>query len=170
MLKYKSCCEEPSNASIASSFGASKDLQNNLMTSLGDVDSPAFTTLNRIHDPKIREVIIHMYLFPFLILFLIFIYISLYIFPNSNYQTITLMTQHSASRRMPVKVYRTNLEAEKVFPKYFETTLYDLFLKIHWRGATPDDRIGIICQVLKKIIIIFIIIIIHLISIRVIQK
>lgn len=57
------------------------------------------------------------------------------------------MTQHSPSRRMPVKTYRLNLENEGVFPNYFGTTLYELFLRIHWRGATPDDRIGIICQV-----------------------
>lgn len=58
MLKYKSCCEDSSNNSISSSLGTSKDTQNNLMTSLGDLDSPAYTTLNRIQNPLIREVII----------------------------------------------------------------------------------------------------------------
>eukprot|EP01035_Chromulina_nebulosa_P016923 gene16923-22414_t len=32
------------------------------------------------------------------------------------------------------------------FPLYFETVLYPLFLKLHWKGSTPDDRIGIICE------------------------
>jgi hypothetical protein len=46
-----------------------------------------------------------------------------------------------------VKSYRGDLESSGVFPKYFGTTLYDLFLSIHWKGATPDDRVGLICQV-----------------------
>lgn len=57
------------------------------------------------------------------------------------------MTQHAPNLRMPVKTYRTELESSGVFPKYFGTALYELFLNIHWKGATPDDRIGIICQV-----------------------
>lgn len=34
-----------------------------------------------------------------------------------------------------------------VFPPYFDTSLYPLFLKMHWNGATPDERVGLICQV-----------------------
>jgi hypothetical protein len=114
MLKYKSCCEEPA-ASVAGSFGA-KESALPLMTSLADPESPALSTLNRIQDHRIREV-------------------------------IALMTQHAPCHRMPVKTYRTDLESSGVFPSYFGSTLYELFLSIHWRGATPDDRIGIICQV-----------------------
>jgi len=34
-----------------------------------------------------------------------------------------------------------------VFPGYFDAGLYPLFLKMHWNGVTPDDRINLICQV-----------------------
>jgi hypothetical protein len=34
-----------------------------------------------------------------------------------------------------------------IFPAFFETSIYPLFLKMHWNGFTPDDRINIICQV-----------------------
>ena len=33
-------------------------------------------------------------------------------------------------------------------PSYFETCIYPLYLKLHWQGVTPDDRIIIICEVL----------------------
>lgn len=33
-----------------------------------------------------------------------------------------------------------------VFPAHFDSTLYPLFLEIHFSGNTPDDRINIICQ------------------------
>lgn len=34
-----------------------------------------------------------------------------------------------------------------VFPGYFDAGLYPLFLKMHWNGVTPDDRVNLICQV-----------------------
>lgn len=68
MLKYKSFCEDsisssssssvPNNTPLSSSLGTSKDSQSNLMTSLGETDSPAYKTLNRIQDPHIKEVIL----------------------------------------------------------------------------------------------------------------
>jgi phosphoinositide-3-kinase, regulatory subunit 4 len=120
MLKYKSCCEEPaSSGSVAGSLGA-KESTLPLMTSLADPESPALSTLNRIQDERIREV-------------------------------IAQMTQHAPCRRMPVKTYRADLETSGVFPSYFGSTLYELFLSIHWRGATPDDRVGIICQVRARL-------------------
>jgi hypothetical protein len=33
------------------------------------------------------------------------------------------------------------------FPAYFDSSLYPLFLKMHWNGITPDDRVNIFCQV-----------------------
>lgn len=53
MLKYKACCED--NSATASSLGSNAPQP---MTSLGDPDSPALTTLNRIRDPRIREVLV----------------------------------------------------------------------------------------------------------------
>jgi hypothetical protein len=35
------------------------------------------------------------------------------------------------------------------FPAYFDSSLYPLFLKMHWNGITPDDRVNIFCQVLS---------------------
>ena len=32
------------------------------------------------------------------------------------------------------------------FPPYFASSLYPLFLKLHWTGVTPDDRVNLICQ------------------------
>jgi len=61
-------------------------------------------------------------------------------------RVIGLMTQHNPNRRKNVGAYRSKLVECGVFPKYFETTLYDLFLQIHWDGKTPDDRISLICQ------------------------
>ncbi len=40
-----------------------------------------------------------------------------------------------------------------VFPGYFDAGLYPLFLKMHWNGVTPDDRVNLICQVKKNLII-----------------
>lgn len=34
-----------------------------------------------------------------------------------------------------------------VFPAYFDSSLYPLFLKMHWNGVTPDERVNLICQV-----------------------
>lgn len=39
-----------------------------------------------------------------------------------------------------------------VFPAYFDSCLYPLFLKIHWNGVTPDERVNIICQVDTKFV------------------
>lgn len=32
------------------------------------------------------------------------------------------------------------------FPDYFEEFVYPLFLKLHWNGVTPDERLVIICE------------------------
>jgi len=39
-----------------------------------------------------------------------------------------------------------------VFPGYFDAGLYPLFLKMHWNGVTPDDRVNLICQVIDHLI------------------
>ena len=37
-----------------------------------------------------------------------------------------------------------------VFPSYFDSSLYPLFLKMHWNGVTPDERVNIIAQVIPR--------------------
>ena len=60
-------------------------------------------------------------------------------------KTISLMTQFAPSARLSVSAYRQILEEKGVFPSFFSSVLYDLFLKVHWHGTTPDDRVNIIC-------------------------
>ena len=33
------------------------------------------------------------------------------------------------------------------FPLFFDSFLYPLYLKMHWNGVTPDDRVNIVCEV-----------------------
>lgn len=61
-------------------------------------------------------------------------------------KTISLMTQFAPSDRLSVSAYRQILEDKGVFPSFFSSVLYDLFLKVHWHGTTPDDRVNIICE------------------------
>jgi len=61
-------------------------------------------------------------------------------------KTISLMTQFPPSDRLSVVSYRRVLEEKGVFPSFFSSVLYDLFVKVHWHGTTPDDRVNIICQ------------------------
>lgn len=39
------------------------------------------------------------------------------------------------------------------FPPFFDSFLYPLFLKMHWNGVTPDDRVNIVCEVRVSILI-----------------
>ena len=68
------------------------------------------------------------------------------------------MTQKNPNSRLTVAEYSnilkgmTSLETTEhpvipPFPTYFESCLYPLFLKLHWEGVTPDDRVWIVCQV-----------------------
>ena len=41
----------------------------------------------------------------------------------------------------------TDDEREAPFPAYFRDVLYPLFLKLHWEGTNPDQRVSIICEV-----------------------
>ena len=66
-------------------------------------------------------------------------------------KTISLMTQFSPSDRLSVFSYRHILEEKGVFPSFFGSVLYDLFIKVHWHGTTPDDRVNIICQNYRSI-------------------
>lgn len=44
-----------------------------------------------------------------------------------------------------------DVEEIAVLPDYFEQCLYPLYLRLHWSGVTPDDRIGILCEVIMII-------------------
>ena len=57
------------------------------------------------------------------------------------------MTRHDPNQRESVQLCRLRMEECEVFPKHFSGFLYDLFLQLHNHGTTPDDKIGIICQV-----------------------
>ena len=67
-------------------------------------------------------------------------------------KTISLMTQYAPGDRLSVSSYRKILEEKGVFPSFFSTVLYDLFIKLHWHGTTPDDRVNIICENYRAII------------------
>jgi hypothetical protein len=41
------------------------------------------------------------------------------------------------------------------FPSHFDSYLYPLYLKMHWNGITPDDRISIVCEVQFYFILFF---------------
>lgn len=56
------------------------------------------------------------------------------------------MTQRDPKHRRSVREYREDFESSGSFPVYFSGYLYDLYLRIHWEGTTPDDRIRIIAE------------------------
>ena len=56
------------------------------------------------------------------------------------------MTQRAPKHRRSVKEYREEMESSCTFPAYFNGLLYDLFLKLHWNGSAPDDRVRIISE------------------------
>lgn len=91
-------------------------------------------------------------------------------------QVVVHMTQRDPDKRLSVAEYREQLEGlkktsvsdvdtsqtnptnsksgnssdnerEAPFPAYFRDVLYPLFLKLHWEGICPDQRISIICEV-----------------------
>lgn len=39
-----------------------------------------------------------------------------------------------------------------IFPAYFEDFLHPLYMHLHWKGVTPDDRLSILCDSYKSII------------------
>jgi hypothetical protein len=41
----------------------------------------------------------------------------------------------------------TRASSLSALPEYFDSCIYPLYLKLHWNGVTPDDRIKIICEV-----------------------
>lgn len=80
------------------------------------------------------------------------------------------MTQRDPRRRLNVTEYLRLLQGKPVtddpvdseqrgegegplaaFPPYFEHCLYPLFLKLHWAGVSPDERIYIICESYSEI-------------------
>lgn len=66
-------------------------------------------------------------------------------------EVVVHMTQRDPSKRRSVAEYRQQLEnkgsSNAPFPPYFNTALYPLFLRLHWEGTGPDQRIGILCEV-----------------------
>eukprot|EP01039_Chlorochromonas_danica_P000671 gene672-726_t len=116
--------------------------------SLGTVhpseDLSARTYLSRISNPHVRQVIIDM-------------------------------TQKDPEKRLSVSQYLallqgrpgTGISSEEgsskgsidgegksalcVFPPFFDTCLYPLYLKLHWQGVTPDDRVHLLCEAFDDI-------------------
>jgi serine/threonine protein kinase len=43
-------------------------------------------------------------------------------------------------------------KAKYVIPDFFESCIYPLFLKLHWNGVTPDDRVMIVCETFGDIV------------------
>ena len=105
---------------------------------LDHINSPAKSLLDRIANPRVRQVVTHM-------------------------------TQKDPRKRLTVTEYRKVLEghlslsddrvpgatggavkrsADRTmpFPPYFGDVLYPMFLKLHWEGVGPDERIAIICR------------------------
>ena len=99
---------------------------------LDQPNSPAKSLLDRIGDVRVRQVVAHM-------------------------------TQKDPRGRLSVADYRRVLEGRRCledssdtstrhtreaapFPAYFGDLLYPLFLKLHWEGVGPDERIAIICR------------------------
>lgn len=39
-----------------------------------------------------------------------------------------------------------------IFPAYLDATIYPLYMKLHWSGVTPDDRVVIIGEAFTEII------------------
>jgi hypothetical protein len=84
------------------------------------------------------------------------------------------MTQKDPERRLSASEYLNVLQgnveniSEQTFgdlkdfkvdyflPSYFDSCVYPLFLKLHWNGVTPDDRITIICEVSNTILSVYI--------------
>ena len=66
---------------------------------------------------------------------------------------VSHMVQRNPSYRRSVKDYREDFESSGSFPEYFTGVLYDLFLKIHWEGHTPDDRLRIVCEQYGEILL-----------------
>ena len=68
-------------------------------------------------------------------------------------KVVVHMTQRDPDNRHSVLEYRKQLELENSgghdapFPPFFNTALYPLFLRLHWEGTGPDQRIGILCEV-----------------------
>ena len=108
---------------------------------LDHVNSPAKSLLDRIANSRVRQVVTHM-------------------------------TQKDPRNRLTVTEYRKVLEGHRSltdertpgaaggiggavgrpadrtmpFPPYFSDVLYPMFLKLHWEGVGPDERIAIICR------------------------
>ena len=53
------------------------------------------------------------------------------------------MTQRDPRKRLAVRDYFSSL---LLFPAYFDSCLYPLYLKMHWMGSTPDARVDIVCD------------------------
>lgn len=67
-------------------------------------------------------------------------------------KAIVHMTQRDPEKRLSVSEYRHQLEISEgtdgpSFPAYFSATLYPLFLRLHWEGVGPDQRVAILCEV-----------------------
>lgn len=59
-------------------------------------------------------------------------------------------TPTSTSNQTEENNNQTAEEAPRVFPAYFDSCIYPLYLKLHWNGSTPDDRVTIICEVINN--------------------
>lgn len=66
-------------------------------------------------------------------------------------KVVVHMTQRDPDKRLSVAEYRHQLEkgtgTETPFPPFFSNALYPLFLRLHWEGIGPDQRIAILCEV-----------------------
>jgi hypothetical protein len=61
------------------------------------------------------------------------------------------MTQKDPRKRLSASEYLKILMGRSggsaPLPQFLESSVYPLFLKLHWNGVTPDDRIKIVCEV-----------------------
>jgi hypothetical protein len=66
-------------------------------------------------------------------------------------KVVVHMTQRDPDKRLSVAEYRHQLEkgtgTDTPFPSFFSNALYPLFLRLHWEGIGPDQRIAILCEV-----------------------
>ena len=111
-------------AGITSQMSAGAGASSSALAHLDLPGSPAKGALERMGskagDLRLREVVVHM-------------------------------TQRDPDKRRSVNEYRQQLENKgspnTPFPPFFNTALHPLFLRLHWEGTGPDQRIGILCEV-----------------------
>jgi hypothetical protein len=131
---------------------------------LDDDESPAKTLLSRIDNKLVKKVLFT------------FILVSHFGHDFFCVQVVIDMTQRDPTKRLSVSDYidilsgklsfqniveefgncksflessesTSNISGNCPFPSHFDSYLYPLYLKMHWNGITPDDRISIVCEV-----------------------